>query len=96
MFMWKWLSRFFALGVIVATVLALLFMLENKNYVTWSIPERVYLWLWPSCILFVGTGDKWWLYLIWDALSIVVNGFIYAIPGACVGAVSESRNAKPH
>lgn len=55
--MTKWMIRFFVLGVIVATTLALLFELEHKNLVSWSIPEGVYIWLRPSSLLLIGMGE---------------------------------------
>jgi branched-subunit amino acid transport protein len=96
----KWAFRFFVLGVIVAITLALLFQLEHKNLVSWSIPEGVYIWLWPSSLLLLGMGeapDSKWFDLIWETVTIAVNGLIYAMLGTvCVGAVTEFRKVKPH
>ena len=96
--MTKWMIRFFVLGVIVATSLALLFELEHKNLVSWSIPEGVYIWLWPSSLLLIGMGetapDSKWFDLIWEVITIAINGLLYTIIGICVGAVNESRKVK--
>lgn len=98
MSMLKWVIRFFILGVMIAAALAFLFLLEHKNYVSWSIPEGIFIWLWPSSFLLLGMGeapDSKWFDLIWEAIAITVNGFIYAVVGVCVGALSESLKVKP-
>jgi hypothetical protein len=89
--MLKWVVRFFVLGVVIATVLAVLFMLDYKSYVSLRVPAAVYLWLWPSSLMLIGVGeapDATWLSISSNyAIAIAVNGLLYAILGLCVGAI---------
>lgn len=94
--MLKWAIRFFLLGVAIATFLSLIFMLDYKNYVNLGIQGNsawghVYLWLWPSSLMLIGVGeapDSTWLTIsINYMIAILVNGFVYAILGICVGVV---------